>query len=167
MQVIRKEKFDILTITRDFTYPYKCIGWYANDHESVIASLVLDCYDKDYGYILLGRDKRKIFRTIECCKSFESNQMSVLSELFQKLKSYDYLDKNAIFPQNDEIGSPIDIFEKILPCDQLHPSYKELLKPLHAPAKAIITELAYQFKTQDQNFITEFQRQFNPRNLSH
>jgi len=163
MKEIHKEKFDIYTCIHPFPYPFELIGWYANNSESVIASLVLDCCDHNYGYILLGRDKRKIFRTINVCQNFEVVKESAICKLFKLIKRYDEHDQNAIFPQGDETAPPMELFESILPDEKLHPYFKKLCDVDHIPAKAVIRELVYQFKTQDTNYLTEFQTQFSPR----
>lgn len=163
MKEIKKLKFNILTWIHPIAYPYKPIGWYANNSESVIAALVLDEVDRDFGFILLGRDKRKIFRTIDVCKNFNNSFDKIFIELAKKLKDYDSEPPSKIFEQQDEKESPFELFNLCVPDEKLHVNFKSLNNPIHNPAKLLLTELGYQYKTQDKNFIKEFQTQFDSR----
>ncbi len=46
--------------------------WYAARRENVIGVLILDRIDKDWSYVILGRDSRGRFRAIDAQVSFES-----------------------------------------------------------------------------------------------
>lgn len=48
--------------------------WYADRRGNVIGVIILDRIDKDWSYVVLGRDQHGKFRTINAEVSFESQQ---------------------------------------------------------------------------------------------
>lgn len=58
--------------------------WYAARRGNVIGVLVLDRIDKDWSYVILGRDRHGKFRAIDAQVSFETEQQArqrLLTEL--------------------------------------------------------------------------------------
>jgi hypothetical protein len=48
--------------------------WYADRRGNVIGVLILDRIDKDWSYVVLGRDQHGKFRTIDAQVSFETQE---------------------------------------------------------------------------------------------
>jgi len=46
--------------------------WYADERGNVIGVLILDKIDKDWAYVILGRDRRRAFRAIDTGVSIAS-----------------------------------------------------------------------------------------------
>ncbi len=65
----------------------KEIEWYADDRKSLIATIFIDKFDKDWSFVILGRDARKIYRCIYTGVSFESIE-DAHKELKQKLNEF-------------------------------------------------------------------------------
>ncbi|TAK64066.1 MAG: hypothetical protein EPO22_06020 [Dehalococcoidia bacterium] len=59
--------------------------WYADRRGNVIGVLVLDRIDKDWSYVVLGRDARGKFRAIDAQVSFQSPEQA-RTELVSKLR---------------------------------------------------------------------------------
>ena len=55
------------------------------------------------------------------------------------------------------------LFTPIVPAAQQHPNFARMLDALHAPVRAVIDEWAEGYTNPNQNFIRDFQSQFDPQ----
>lgn len=132
------------------------LEWYSDSEERILGILILDTEDDDFGYVILGRDEYKRFRAIDLEVSFEEadTARTRLFELMERIS----LTGQDIFPQGDEKGSAIDLFDLAVPEDRLNKGFVKLrnLKGF-SPAKGIITEIMPHFNDIDRNFVEQFQ----------
>ena len=161
---ISKARFDALTLSR---HPMASImgeeaEWYADYGEIVLGCILKDRTDQDWGYIVLGRDEKGLFRCIDVMMSFE-NIGAARSELFEKIQDRSRSGVK-VFPQGDIRRKKNEILRSRVPQDKLNPYFKSLFLEGHSPAREIIQEIAYAFVDLDGNFIEQFQTAgFNSR----
>jgi hypothetical protein len=77
------------------------VAWFSNRTRTVLGVVVLDFTDHDYGAVILGRDTRGRFRTIEGPDKFHEAQFNAQRELLKRMKVFDAKGQ-AVFPQGDE-----------------------------------------------------------------
>lgn len=162
---ISKYRFDIYTCAHPTLLPGIDLAWMASDDEKVVAAVILDLIDGDYGYVIFGRDKKKCFRRIDLPyeNGFFKDKKSAMEELKKKMKIYES-DDNDIFPQGDEKGEPLELFDLLVDPDKVHHVFKYVLESeKHEATRRVIQELAYQFKSPDKQYAKEFQLQFDSR----
>jgi hypothetical protein len=88
--------------------------WYADQDENILGVLTWDVQDSDWGYAVLGRDERSLFRCIDVGVSF-SDIEKARHELHLKI-SYYSLSGETVFPQGDEAKKKkFEIFNQLLP----------------------------------------------------
>lgn len=110
--------------------------WYADQDENVLGVVTWDKPDHDWGYVVLGRDERSLFRAIEVDVSLPD-----LETARGKAKRKKF-----------------EIFRLTVPERQLNPNFRILLEGKgYSPAKEIIAEIAYSFEDPDGNYIQQFQ----------
>ncbi len=139
------------------------LEWYSDKDENVIATLIRDRIDYDFGYIILGRDERALFRSIDANVSFE-DIVNARQSLKEKIAEY-ALKGDIVFPQGDSKRKKNLIFEQIVTDKKLHPHFRSLTElEEYSPAKEIIGEIVYAFEDADGNYIEQFQSTgFNAR----
>lgn len=57
----------------------------------------------------------------------------------------------------------MDLFTPIIPTAKQHPNFARMLDELHVPVRAVIQEWAAGYANPNENFIQDFQRQFDPQ----
>jgi len=131
--------------------------WYSDQDENVLGVLTWDKIDHDWGYIVLGRDQRDLFRAIEAEVSFSAAE-TARNKLFLRL-SYYTITGDTVFPQGDETRQKkLEIFKLAVPQDQLNPNFCILRESSgYSPAKEIIAEIAHSFEDPDGNYVQQFQ----------
>ena len=139
-------------------YTTEEIEWYSLFKNNLLGIVVRDVTDKDYGFVILGRDTRKLFRAIETCNEFYSSPSLARKALAKKL-SESYLGKvKAVYPQDDEVEPTLNLFDQIIPEDQQHHAYKVLAnEPRYEAARNIVSEIANSFIDNDGHYEREFQ----------
>jgi hypothetical protein len=132
------------------------ICWFEAFRKKIVATIVLDKIDKDFGFVILGRDNRKIFRAIHVEANYETFGDAKLA-LFEKLKEYEN-DGNDVYPQGDEKKLPNEFLIPKVSKEKLHPYFLSLIEhDFHQAAKQLINEIVYSFYDVDGNFIKDFQ----------
>lgn len=74
-------------------------AWFRDDAKNVIASLFVDHADKDWNFVVLGRDERGKFRWIAGDSSFETRELA-LEKLTAKMLEFEKSGE-TVFPQGD------------------------------------------------------------------
>lgn len=162
---ISKERFAALTFSK---HPMGSLiatemEWYSDSAENVLGAIILDHTDRDWNYVVLGRDERALFRWIAGDCSFEKIE-GARSSLHLKMDEY-AANGDVVYPQGDARRKKNEIFERVVPDDRLHPFFVSLRdQEGHSPAKEIVQEIAYAYVDLDGNFIEQFQSDgFNAR----
>lgn len=134
------------------------IEWYSLFDNKLLGIVIRDVTDNDYGFIVLGRDARRLFRCIEVGNEFHDTPEMARKALARKI-SQDYLGKTQdIYPQGDETDAGVDLFIDVIPENQQHHGYKILKnEPRFEAARNIISEIVNSFVDNDGHFEREFQ----------
>lgn len=133
------------------------LEFFSNTSETLIGVLIRDRFDRDFGFVVLGRDAKSRFRCIDVWASMAKTEAR--HALFASLRKYTNTGL-TVFPQDDEQGDPagIDLFDLTVPLEKLHPSFLSLHAAPHwAPARAIMSEMMRHFVDVDGNFVQQFQ----------
>lgn len=137
----------------------KEVSWFEAGNRKLLATIIFDQIDSDYGYILLGRDSRRMFR----CISVSSEFVGSIEEAEKKLKieiSTFVNDGNETYSQGDEKHSPKEILKPVVEEDKLHPYFKVLVnEERFEAARNLIKEVVYSYVDPDGHYIKEFQTQ--------
>jgi len=159
MKQISSRRFDALCYVRA---PYmesiaSEIRHFESTDLSNLAIIVFDKADCDYGYIILGRDSRKIFRCIEVSPQFHPTADEAETALRAAMKRYEK-DGMDEYPQLDEVKPTFDIFDPVVDESKQHEYFKFLLtNTFRTAARNLIQEIAYSFVDVDGNYIEQFQ----------
>ncbi len=133
------------------------VEFYANSAETLIGVLILDLTDRDYGYVILGRDEKGRFRAVDVKASM--TRATARKELFSSIASLGG-NGETVFPQGDDDidKAGVDLFNQQVDDGKLHPSFK-LLQRHHnwLPARTIMSEMMRHFTDIDGNFVEQFQ----------
>jgi len=132
-------------------------AWFEAFDKKVLGVVINDFYDGDFGYLVLGRDKRKIFRAIQVSIEFNLSKEEAILKLKESLELYKD-DPREIFIQGDEKGLPHDILVPQVAEDKLHPYFKILINEASKEAaRNLIREIVYSYVDIDGNYIKDFQ----------
>ena len=165
MREITKRRFDAFCYSRQplIRIITKEVAWYEAFDRKILATIVFDKTDKDYGFVVLGRDALRIFRCIDMCVSIQSQKEAeeALRACMAKYKD----DGNELYPQGDEKEVSNEILIPVVKDEKLHPYFKALItEPRLEAARNLIKEIVYTFVDIDGNYIREFQtRGFDAR----
>ncbi|WOA31780.1 hypothetical protein [Alloalcanivorax xenomutans] len=134
------------------------IEWYSLFENKLLGIVIRDVTDNDYGFIVLGRDSRRLFRCIEVSNEFHDAPEKARKALARKI-SQDYLGKTQdIYPQGDETDAGFDLFTDVIPENEQHHGYRVLKnEPRFEAARNIISEIVNSFVDNDGHFEREFQ----------
>lgn len=159
MQAIPRHRFRILTLGREPMADLLAneVAWYRDQSEVVIGTVYIDQTDRDWGYIVLGRDARGQFRWIDGGASYSTQEES-RDALWAAMRA-SLLSGEVTFPQGDEAGRRHNkLMDPVYPVERLNPSFRALaLDRGYSPAAHLISEIAYAFTDPDGNFIEQFQ----------
>lgn len=132
------------------------LEWWSNEDETLIATVSLDLTDKDYSWIILGRDETGVFRGIDLNTSLPTLE-SAREEQNKRIEELS-ADGQATFPQNDNNAKKHEILKPCVPKKKLHYNFSQLLEnPGYSPARELIKEISFAFKDLDGNFKKDFQ----------
>ncbi|MCS5622375.1 MAG: hypothetical protein NZ735_00240, partial [Candidatus Marinimicrobia bacterium] len=139
-------------------YTAEEVEWYSLFDNRLLGIIIRDVTDNDYGFIILGRDTRKLFRCIEPGADFYKTPVEARKSLARKIND-SYLGKvQDIYPQEDEVDGTFDLFKDIIPETEQHDIYKVLKnESRYEAARNIITEIANSFVDNDGHYEREFQ----------
>lgn len=133
------------------------VAWFEAYDKKLIGVVTLDYTDNDYGFVVLGRDKRKVFRGIDVSLEFFATKLQAERALMSAFEKYEN-DGLSIYPQLDEKKLPNEILIPQVKDEKLHPYFKLLITaPRFEAAKNLINEIAYSFVDVDGNYIKDFQ----------
>lgn len=154
---ISRRKFDARCYVRapHIGYLFEEIDWFEAYQYKVISTLVIDT-DGEFCYLILGRDKRNIYRTVGVPTKTYKTRGGASRAMKTALKKFED-DGKLVYEQGDEKGSPNEFLTPQVPEHKLHPYFKALSSPGHEAAKALINEIVYSFVDVDGNYIKDFQ----------
>ncbi|MBF0213801.1 MAG: hypothetical protein HQM00_09605 [Magnetococcales bacterium] len=119
--------------------------------------LVLDRTDRDFGFVVLGRDEKDRFRATEVEVSMsKSDARHALFKTLQRLTETG----DKVFLQYDSSGDKagVNLFSLIVNEEKMNPTFKILRDhELWMPARAIMSEMMRNFVDIDGNFVEQFQ----------
>ncbi len=100
--------------------------WYSFFENRLLGIIFRDVTDNDYGFALMGRDSRKLFRWISGSNDFH-NSIANAREDLALLIHRNYVDNlEDVYPQGDEAAPIIDLFSDVVSEDLQHHGYKML-----------------------------------------
>lgn len=133
------------------------LEFFSDRAERLIGVLIKDRYDRDFGFVMLGRDIKGRFRCIDVsCSMTRTNARHALFASFRK----HIASGETAFSQGDEKTDKagVDLFNTNLPVNQQHPAF--LLLCSHSPwlpARSIMSEMMRHYVDVDGNFVEQFQ----------
>lgn len=138
-------------------------GWFSTEDERLLGVVTWDRIDYDYGWVVLGRDKRGRFRAIDqdvSKPSFEESRKGLEGAIAKHVA----LPDESYF-QGDEHGTPIDFFTPIVGEDKINSTFNIMIKKdRFSPARELIGAMMPFFEDTDGNFVQQFQTTgFDPR----
>ncbi len=134
------------------------VEWYSLFQNKLLGVVIRDVTDDDYGFVILGRDSRRLFRWIDGGPDFYQTPVEAREALAVHLnEKYSGPIKDK-YPQGDEVDPVLDLFNPILPSEQQHRNYKVLAnEQRYEAARNLITEIANSFIDNDGHYEREFQ----------
>ncbi|WP_414912006.1 hypothetical protein [Pseudomonas sp. IT-P44] len=133
------------------------LEFFSDKAETLIGVLTKDRFDRDFGFVILGRDLKGRFRCIDVnCSMTRTNARHTLLASFRK----HIASGESVFPQGDEKTDKagVALFDTKLPIEQQHPAFHMLCtRPHWVPARAIMSEMMRHFVDVDGNFVEQFQ----------
>ncbi|BFU93918.1 MAG: hypothetical protein NTNFB02_06400 [Nitrospira sp.] len=158
-KTISKARFDALTFSKspgvEFFVEEK--EWYADQDKNVLGVLTWDKHDHDWGWVILGRDERALFRAIDQDVSCPSAEVA-RNELHLKLSRYS-ITGEKVFSQGDRvIKKKFELFRQVVPPEKLDGGFRNLAEGRgFSSAREIMAEIAYSFEDPDGNYVQQFQ----------
>lgn len=136
----------------------KEIEWYSLFDNRLLAVVIFDFTDNDYGYVILGRDENRLFRCIDGSKEFFSTVDLARQKLAQCIQNQYEFKIQDCYPQNDINKKRINLFKEIILPNKQHKNYRVLAKGKQfEAARNLISEIANSFIDNDGHFAREFQ----------
>ncbi|AND64912.1 hypothetical protein AX766_11205 [Flavobacterium covae] len=83
---ISEEEFQHYNLESFPTFIAKEKLWYSDDDANIIATILLDNFDKDYSYVILGKDEDEVYRAIDVEISIEEAN-DAIKNLYSKMDS--------------------------------------------------------------------------------
>jgi hypothetical protein len=135
----------------------KEVSWFDVFDRKILATVIFDRTDGDFGFVILGRDSRKIFRWIDGSAKFYPTQKEAELALEQHVVKYEN-DGKEVYPQGDESETPNEILVPVVEERKLHPYFRVLVnKARFEAARNLIKEIAYSYVDVDGHYVREFQ----------
>lgn len=159
MREITQRKFDAYCYVRQplVRVMTREVAWYEAANRKILAVIIFDIMDNDFGFVILGRDARNLFRCIEVSSEFYSTSEQAKDHLEKSLEAY-ARDGKVCYSQGDERTPPNEIFNEVVRPEKLHPYFVVLKNELRfEAARNLIKEIAYSFVDVDGNYIQQFQ----------
>ncbi|HCJ4282395.1 TPA: hypothetical protein ACSH5C_001523 [Legionella pneumophila] len=157
-KILSRIQFDAYCFCRQpqLQFYSKEIEWYSFYNNKLLAVIIWDFIDNDYGFVILGRDENRLFRCIEVSEVFKHSLTSTRHALYKKIKLYELTIKDC-YPQG-VLNKRIDLFKAIIDQKKQHKFYKILAQETRfEAARNLITEIANSFIDSDGHFEKEFQ----------
>lgn len=159
MREITKKQFDAYCYSRQpLVRAYtREIAWFEAAERKLLAFIIFDRTDSDFGHIILGRDARHLFRCINVSNQFFPTPEEAYADLEKDIALY-INDGQDFYPQGDEAEPPYEIFKPVVPEERQHPYFKILSQERRfEAARNLIKEIAFSFVDVDGNYIQQFQ----------
>lgn len=134
------------------------LAWFANENESLLATLLLDTVDDDFVGVILGRDDAGRFRCIDVESSIPTRDEA--QAWIERAMKWHGRDGQLTFSQGKEkkAAQPLDLFTPVVPPEKLHSSFAKLTQSkAFSPARRLITEIMPHYVDVDGNFVEQFQ----------
>lgn len=164
---ITKRQFDGYCYCRQplVRYTLEEFEWYSLFSNRLLALIIKDKTDQDFGFIILGRDSRRLFRCIDVGGTFSPNPKAARYNLARHIQSKYIGNVQDIYPQDDEVSQHIDLFSDVIDEGRMHHIYKVLAnEPRFVAARNLLTEIVNSFIDNDGHYEREFQSvNFNAR----
>jgi hypothetical protein len=131
--------------------------WFIAYDKKILATVLRDAIDNDYGFVIMGRDTRQMFRALEVSKTFKPDEIQARNALIKAIKKYRN-DGQVVYPQGDETKLTNELFEPLVGREKLNLIYIALAEePRMEAARNLIKEIVYTFDDPDGHYIKEFQ----------
>lgn len=132
--------------------------WYSIFQNKLLAIVFRDAVDNDYGFVVLGRDTRKLFRAIVLGSEFFATRSEAREALAAHLGEKYSGNIADVYPQGDETKHTLNLFQNINPKVNQHKNYMVLAnEPRYEAARNLIMEIANSFVDNDGHYEQEFQ----------
>lgn len=159
MKSLSKNRFDALagyTRLPQILMVVQEAAWFEIDAERLLATIVWDRIDYDYGWVILGRDARGRFRAIAQNASLPSFD-DARGEL-SKAMSEHAATGDGIYHQGDEVGAAVDFFRPRVKPERQNSVFSTLVNEArYSPARELIAAMMPFYEDVDGNFIEQFQ----------
>lgn len=159
LKKITKKQFDAYCYSRQplVRIYSKEVAWFEAAERKLLAFIVFDRTDADFGHIILGRDSRRLFRCISISKNFFPTLEKAYVDLENAIIPF-IEDGQNFYVQGDESEPPYEIFNPVVTQNKQHPYFKVLVNEARfEAARNLIKEIAYSFVDVDGNYIQQFQ----------
>lgn len=132
------------------------LRWFEHGGERVLATLIRDRTDGDFGGMILGRDRKGRFRGIGDA-GFHKSQRRAEASLRREMERLSMAPDEEYY-QGDEAGAPLDFFAPLAPREQLSDDFVKLAEQEgFSLARGIIEPMMHWYEDPDGNFIEQFQ----------
>ena len=166
MQPMSQQRFEALagyTRKPEIVVFIQEAGWFSTHDERLLGVVTWDRQDRDFGWVLLSRDRRLRYRGIAVDASlpdFEAARLALAAAMGREAANPD-----ESFFQGDDVGQPVDFFARVVPPERLNPTFEVVrTERRYSPARALIEAMMRYFEDTDGNFIEQFQTTgFDPR----
>lgn len=159
LKEISKRRFDALCYVRNplTTMMSREVTGFEIFDRKLLAIIIFDLTDKDFGFIILGRDTRKLFRAIEVLTNFFATPEEAIASLAETAEQYEN-DGLDVYPQDDELEPPTELFQLTIKEEKQHPYFRVLKEEERfEAARNLLKEIAYSFVDVDGNYLQQFQ----------
>jgi hypothetical protein len=169
-QPLTRARFDLYALGTRSSYTNlhtEELTFWSDPEEQILALVVRDTVDQDYGYILLARDKIGRFRCVALEVSFSNEQVATQRARAGLAKLLLQGDIVALGHQGDETNYATDVLSVPPAVDRetLHPFFRQLSESSgRHPARSVLREIGPWLAPSDPHFVSEFQfKQFDQR----
>ena len=134
--------------------------WFESDDGRVLGVQTWDRFDRDFGWIALGRDERGQFRAIDVDSSLPSAEHArdALAATMERYRQGPDEDMHQGVDEEEGPREPVDFFAPITPEADQHPTFRVLVTdPRYSPAREVIGAMMRYHDDVDGNFVQQFQ----------
>lgn len=159
MKTISKQRFDCLAgyARNPLTVLYlEEMAGFASDDERLLAIVVRDRIDADFGWIAMGKDERLRYRAVDVRGGMatEDEALASLRRAMPELMGQ----PEEFFHQGDGAEPPVDFFTPIVAPERVSPTFRLLAEAeRYAPARAAVSAMMRYHEDVDGNFVQLFQ----------
>lgn len=156
---ITKRQFDAYCYCREPLLRHIAaeVAWYASEDNSLLGTVTMDFTDKDFGFVILGRDVRKVFRAVTISTKFYQEPAEAGVALIKRMEEIEKTGQK-IWTQGDEKTLPNELFIPQAEEKKLHPYFKMVVdEGRYEAARELMKEIAYSYIDVDGNYVKDFQ----------